>query len=110
MGPRSDAAIDYLVMNSEGKEGIEEMKVGHRMKSDHLPLEMRIEEMQKRHEMNKEVQKWDTEVVKEYRVNLRRDSRVTDWFSLVHKIKEAISKEEGMIGKMNSQKWWDGGC
>ena len=47
---------DYVITEEEGRNNIEDMKIGRRIESDHLPLETELR-MQKEEERKTE-QKW----------------------------------------------------
>ena len=42
VGPQGNTVIDYIVVNEESRKGIEKMKIGKRIDSDHLPLEVSL--------------------------------------------------------------------
>jgi hypothetical protein len=53
---RGETMIDYGIVNEEAWERVEEFRIGERIVSDHLPLEISIEEMNQE-ERGKEEQK-----------------------------------------------------
>lgn len=55
VGEKGPSVIHYVVVNERIEEGIQEMRIGNRTESDHLPLEVKIqgptiEEREKRRE------------------------------------------------------------
>jgi hypothetical protein len=44
IGSRGKTVIDYGIVNKEAWERIEEFRIGERVESNHLPLEISIEE------------------------------------------------------------------
>lgn len=42
IGGRGCTTIDYVVRNEAGRDKIQKIKVGNRLKSDHLPLEIKM--------------------------------------------------------------------
>lgn len=42
LGENGESIIDYVRGNQEAVEEIESMKIGERIESDHMPLEVRI--------------------------------------------------------------------
>jgi hypothetical protein len=82
---RGETMTDYETVNEEAWERVEEFRIGKRVESDHLPLEISIEETN--HEERgkigaKEGQKkvlikiWDKQGVAEYRRILEKASRM----------------------------------
>jgi hypothetical protein len=43
VGSREETVIDYGIVNQEAWERVEEFRIGGRVESDHLPLEISIE-------------------------------------------------------------------
>ncbi|CAL1672496.1 unnamed protein product [Lasius platythorax] len=43
VGGKGTSVIDYVVANEMEEEDIQEMRIGDRTESDHLPLEVRIQ-------------------------------------------------------------------
>ncbi|KAJ3666595.1 hypothetical protein Zmor_002032 [Zophobas morio] len=80
VGARGESIIDYGIVKEEAWEEIESFKVGERVESDHMPLEMKIkgneqeyEKQERRHE-RKELEKriWDDEGIQRYRSRLEK--------------------------------------
>ena len=75
---------------------MQEMVIGNRIKSDHLPIEVRIEwkrgareETEEVREANKKsVTRWDVEGIKEYQNKLERGVRAWNWKELKEKVME----------------------
>ncbi|KAJ8672052.1 hypothetical protein QAD02_003311 [Eretmocerus hayati] len=55
IGPRGNTVIDYLITYRDGKYEIENLRMGNKRKSDHLPLEITL--TQKQEELTKEKKK-----------------------------------------------------
>ena len=79
--PRGCTTIDYTIRNEIGKECIEILTVANSIKSDHLPLELRVKWKMGRSRREKErrgetkvkmVVKWDENSVKDYRDKLKK--------------------------------------
>ncbi|KAJ3666793.1 hypothetical protein Zmor_002224 [Zophobas morio] len=77
---RRESIIDHGIVNEEAWEEIESFKVGERVESDHMPLEIKIkgkeqeyEKQERRHE-RKELEKriWDEEGIQRYRSRLEK--------------------------------------
>ncbi|KAJ3656352.1 hypothetical protein Zmor_015436 [Zophobas morio] len=80
VGARGESIIDYGIVNEEAWEEIESFKVGERVESDHMPLEIKIKgkeqeyEKQERRNERKEIEKriWDEEGIQRYRSRLEK--------------------------------------
>ncbi|KAJ3660702.1 hypothetical protein Zmor_005140 [Zophobas morio] len=80
VGARGESIIDYGIVNEEAWEEIESFKVGERVESDHMPLEIKIKakeqeyEKQERRNERKELEKriWDEEEIQRYRSRLEK--------------------------------------
>jgi hypothetical protein len=128
VGSRGETVIDYAIVNEAAWERAKEFKVGERVDSDHLPLEITIEgtnqEEKEKGEMREEEKKvvvkvWSEHGVKEYRRRLEEatfkeqeiEKMVTE---LKEVIKKATKKKEVIVrgakgaGKKNG--WWDREC
>jgi hypothetical protein len=128
VGSRGETDIDYAIVNEPAWEKVEEFKVGERVDSDHLPLEISIEgtkheekgKGEARYEQKKvTVKVWDEQGVKEYRRRLEEATfKEQEIEKMVAELKEVIQKatkkKEVIVriskgaGKKNG--WWDREC
>ncbi|XP_068900490.1 golgin subfamily A member 6-like protein 25 [Tenebrio molitor] len=128
VGSRGETVIDYAIVNEAAWERVKEFKVGERVDSDHLPLEITIEgtnqEEKEKGEMREEEKKvivkvWSEHGVKEYRRRLEEatfkeqeiEKMVTELKEVIEKAtkkKEVIVRGAKRVGKKNG--WWDGEC
>jgi len=77
VGARSSSVIDYVIVNEEVGDRIRKFKVGERVASDHLPLEVELsteeertqeeERTRKAEEEEREIIVWDEESRQKYR-------------------------------------------
>ena len=119
IGQRGCTTIDYIIKNEEGRDKIQEMAVGNRIKSDHAPLELEVkwEEVRRTQEKRKEekeesVIRWNTEGIEEYQRKLERSSEARNWKELKEKVADAISRIEvrGQREDCYEEKWWYEEC
>ncbi|KAH0816889.1 hypothetical protein GEV33_005903 [Tenebrio molitor] len=128
VGSRVETVIDYAIVNEAAWERVKEFKVGERVDSDHLPLEITIEgtnqeEKEKGGMREKEkkviVKVWSEHGVKEYRRRLEEatfkeqeiEKMVTELKEVIEKAtkkKEVIVRGSKGAGKKNG--WWDREC
>lgn len=89
--------IDYLLTNTSGKEIIQHMKIGEKIKSDHMPIEVTWKEKtkKKRKKERKEITDWTQEGIRKYRENLKEEEidRAKNWKELKEIIRKAIPKK-----------------
>jgi hypothetical protein len=76
IGSRGETVIDYVMVNEEAWDKIEEFKVGERVESDHMPLEVRTKGREKERSMKDVKRKivkniWTEEGKEKYRARLR---------------------------------------
>jgi hypothetical protein len=127
VGSRGETVIDYAIVNEAAWERVKEFKVGVRVDSDHLPLEITIEgtnqEEKEKGEMKEEkkviVKVWSEQGVREYRRRLEEatfkeqeiEKMVTELKEVIEKAtkkKEVIVRGAKGAGKKNG--WWDREC
>ncbi|KAH0813914.1 hypothetical protein GEV33_008877 [Tenebrio molitor] len=128
VGSRGETVIDYAIVNEAAWERVKEFKVGERVDSDHLPLEITIEgtnqeEKEKggtREEEKKVIVKvWSEHGVKEYRRRLEeatfKEQEIEKMVTELKEVIEKATKKKKMIvrgskgaGKKNG--WWDREC
>ena len=117
IGQRGCTTIDYVIRNEEGRHKMQEMVIGNRIKSDHFPLEVRIEwkrgareDIEELREASKKsVRRWDMEGTKEYQNKLQGGVRAWNWKELKEKVTEAMPRMEirGKREEHYEEKWWD---
>lgn len=89
-----------MVRNEAGREKIKEMKVGRRLKSDHLPLEMVIKmesegiQEEEKDQVSRKKIVWDEDGERRYRGEMGELKEVQDWEDLKEKIKRALPMKE----------------
>jgi hypothetical protein len=128
VGSRGETVIDYAIVNEAAWERVKEFKVGERVDSDHLPLEITIEgtnqeEKEKggtREEEKKVIVKvWNEHGVKEYRRRLEEATfKELEIEKMVAELKEVIEKAtkkkeviiRGSKGAGKKNGWWDREC
>jgi hypothetical protein len=128
VGSRGETVIDYAIVNEAAWERVKEFKVGERVDSDHLPLEITIEgtnqeEKEKggtREEEKKVIVKvWNEHGVKEYRRRLEEATfKEQEIEKMVAELKEVIEKAtkkkevivRGSKGAGKKNGWWDREC
>jgi hypothetical protein len=77
IGSRGETVIDYVMVNEEAWDEIEEFKVGERVESDHMPLEVRTKGREQERGSMKDVKRkivkniWTEERKGKYRARLR---------------------------------------
>ncbi|KAH0818181.1 hypothetical protein GEV33_004610 [Tenebrio molitor] len=76
IGSRGETVIDYVMVNEEAWDEIEEFKVGERVESDHMPLEVRTKGREKERSIKDVKRKivkniWTEEGKEKYRARLR---------------------------------------
>jgi hypothetical protein len=125
IGSRWETVIDYGIVNEEAWDKVGELRIGEKGESDHLPLEISIQETN--HEENgrrrekKEQKKviikiWDEQGVEQYRRRLEKarfeeqhvEKMVVELKEAIEKAttkKEIIVKEAKGVGRKNE--WWD---
>ena len=111
-----NTVIDYVCANIEAWEEINNLKIGERMDSDHLPLILKWNETIIRSEKKrKKVIKtdWSETGIKKYKENLERSKNVKcdSWEELTIKVKKTENKI--MIkekSERESEKWWNQEC
>jgi hypothetical protein len=79
IGSRGETVIDYVMVNEEAWDKIEEFKVGERVESDHMPLEVRTKGREKERSMKDVKRKivkniWTEEGKEKYRARLGRQN------------------------------------
>ncbi|KYM98825.1 hypothetical protein ALC62_10455 [Cyphomyrmex costatus] len=90
--------IDYGITNWEAWEKIKRMEIGHRIDSDHFPLEIEVKGRWNRKE--------NDEVEEEGKVKLK-----AEWEELVTVIKEAVLERRRERRKgLGWVPWWDAEC
>jgi hypothetical protein len=104
------------MVNEEAWDEIEEFKVGERVESDHMPLEVRTKEREKKRRSVKNI--WTEEGKENYRARLREAKYEEEEINekvreLSDNVKNATEKKEIEIReKMGLWKneWWDKEC
>jgi hypothetical protein len=77
IGPKGETVIDYVMVNEDAWDEIEEFNVGERVESDHMPLEVRTKGREKERRSVKDVRRkivkniWTEEGKENYRARLR---------------------------------------
>ena len=112
--------IDYVIRNEEGRHRIQELAVGSRIKSDHLPIEVRIEWKrgarketgEEKEESKKKVTRWDAEGIEVYLKELERGVKAKNWKELKESVAKAMPRIEvrGKREEHYEEKWWDEEC
>jgi hypothetical protein len=124
IGSRGETVIDYVMVNEEAWDEIEEFKVGERVESDHMPLEVRTKGREKERGSMKDVKRkivkniWTEEGKEKYRTRLREAKYEEEEINekvreLSENVKNATEKKEVEIReKMGLWKneWWDKEC
>jgi hypothetical protein len=128
VGSRGETDIDYAIVNEPAWEKVEEFKVGERVDSDHLPLEISIEgtkheekgKGEARYEQKKvTVKVWDEQGMKEYRRRLEEATfEEQEVEKMTAELKEVIEKAttkkevtvRGSKGTGRKNGWWDREC
>ncbi|KAH0820667.1 hypothetical protein GEV33_002124 [Tenebrio molitor] len=123
IGSRGETVIDYVMVNEEAWDEIEEFKVGERVESDHMPLEVRTKGREKERSMKDVKRKivkniWTEEGKEKYRARLREAKYEEEEINekvreLSENLKNATEKKEIEIReKMGLWKneWWDKEC
>ncbi|KAH0821572.1 hypothetical protein GEV33_001219 [Tenebrio molitor] len=128
VGSRGETVIDYAIVNEAAWERVKEFKVGERVDSDHLPLEITIEgtnqEEKEKGEMREEEKKvivkvWSEHGVREYRRRLEEATfKEQEIEKMVAELKEVIEKAtkkkevivRGAKGAGKKNGWWDREC
>jgi rubrerythrin len=128
IGSRGETVIDYGIMNKEAWERVEEFRIEEKVESDHLPLEINIEETnheERGQEKAREEQKkviikvWDEQRVEEYSRRLETATFVEqDVEKMAAELKEVIEKAttkkevtvRGTKGAGRKNGWWDREC
>ncbi|XP_025271364.1 golgin subfamily A member 6-like protein 22 [Camponotus floridanus] len=97
IGPRGMTTIDYLLTNISGKEIIQRMKIGEKIESDHMPIEVTWKKKteERRMEIRKEITDWTQEGIRKYQENLKEEEivRAKNWKELKEIIRKAIPKK-----------------
>ncbi|KAH0810075.1 hypothetical protein GEV33_012716 [Tenebrio molitor] len=123
IGSRGETVIDYVMVNEEAWDKIEEFKVGERVESDHMPLEVRTKGREQERSMKDVKRKivkniWTEEGKEKYRARLREakyeEGEINEKVrELSENVKNATEKKEIEIReKMGLWKneWWDKEC
>jgi hypothetical protein len=123
IGSRGETVIDNVMVNEEAWDKIEEFKVGERVESDHMPLEVRTKGREKERSMKDVKRKivkniWTEEGKEKYRARLREakyeEGEINEKVrELSENVKNATEKKEIEIReKMGLWKneWWDKEC
>lgn len=110
VGPRGITTIDYLLTNISGKEGIQHMKIGERLESDHMSIEVTWKEKteEKRKKKKKVITDWTQEGIRKYQENLKEEeiNRARNWKELKEIIRKAIPKKI-IEEKVRKERWYD---
>ena len=111
---QGNAVIDYIAVNEKSREDIEKMKIGKRIDSDHLPLEVSLYKEgnnKKDKEEEEEYEDWSKEGEEKFRRNLREENIQESWEGMIGAIKKAICKKKrGKQNKRRKNRWWNGEC
>jgi len=120
VGENGESIIDYVIANKEAVEEIESLKIGDRVESNHMPLEVKIygmdeEEKEARgEEKGIEKREWNEVTKEEYLKNCEEwSSKEEDieelWKEIKEKIEEAIPKirKRRHKWKMGERIWHD---
>lgn len=120
VGENGESVIDYIITNQEAVEEIESLKIGDRVESDHMPLEVKIYGMEeggkegRREEKRIEKREWNDETKEEYLKNCEEWSSEKEeteglWKEIKDKIEEAIPKirKRRYKWKMGERIWHD---
>jgi hypothetical protein len=124
IGSRGETVIDYVMVNEEAWDEIEEFKVGERVESDHMPLEVRTKGREQERGSMKDVKRkivkniWTEEGKEKYTARLREAKYEEEEINekvreLNENVKNATKKKEIEIReKMGLWKneWWDKEC
>lgn len=132
VGSSGSSVIDYVLINDNIVDKVEEFKMDVRVNSDHMPLCIRIgrEESREQEEEGEEeeaveqtrmVLKWDEEAIQRYMENteemqegeFQEEENVEDmWQKLKVWVKNAMIKKEIKIKKrkLGRKDWWDRSC
>ncbi|XP_025262551.1 golgin subfamily A member 6-like protein 22 [Camponotus floridanus] len=113
IGPRGMTTIDYLLTNISGKEIIQHMKIGDKIESDHMRIEVTWKEKteERRKEIRKEITDWTQEGIRKYQENLKEEEivRAKNWKELKEIIRKAIPKKT-IEEKVRKERWYDKEC
>lgn len=100
VGERGSTVIDYVIANQDVMQEIEEMKVGVRIESDHMPLELKIhgtraDKKEEHAERWEERRIWDEDGIKTYHQKCENwqdgnEEVNKKWENIKNKVKEAI--------------------
>lgn len=116
IGGRGCTTIDYVVRNEAGRDKIKSMKVGERLKSDHLPLEIKLQASGKKREEEKGQEKkkiivWEEGGEEVFKEKLLEQGEKLNWKDFKEKIQRALPvKEIRQKEGNNKEKWWDEEC
>ncbi|KAH0814154.1 hypothetical protein GEV33_008637 [Tenebrio molitor] len=97
IGSRGETVIDYVMVNEEAWDEIEEFKVGERVESDHMPLEVRTKGREKERSIKDVKRKivkniWTEEGKEKYRARLREAKYEEE--EINEKVRELSENEE----------------
>lgn len=132
---RGNTVIDYVIVNEEAIEKVEEFKIDSRVNSDHMPLKViwkkeedRKQEEEIEEEKGEEEEEeertyivWDEEAIKkfkketeEYKVETEEQKKRIEekWEKLKKKIQAAMTKKGIKIRRkqLGYKDWWDRSC
>jgi len=135
VGARGNSVIDYVVVNEEMRDRIRLFKIGEKVDSDHLPLEIEIveeegrkpEQEQEKIEEEEEIEVviWDKEAIQKYNEKTEEMSKMEDqgvceletveekWERLKRIVHGAMVKRKVRRRKkkeIGHKDWWDRSC
>lgn len=114
---KGNTVIDYVIGSWESRDKIEELTIGRKVDSDHLPIEIRLkgkEEWREKKGIRRKCWRsvWDEEECQEFekrmrRVEERRGNMEEEWEELEGEIKETLKGiEEGKGSRKRERKGW----
>ena len=110
---KGDAEGDFTYIGERGRSVSEDMKIGRRIESDHLPLEteLRMQKEEERKTEHKWRADWSKEGIKKFKEKIEEIGEVKEWKELKEKIQKAAARKKQTIYKEDKKdKWWDGEC
>lgn len=129
VGAKGSTVIDYVVVDDNIIDKVEEFKMDIRVDSDYMPICLRIRRVERRkkrkdgseeeeEEQARMLIKWDEEAVQKYRDNTEKTQEEEDqeveemWQKLRVWVHKAMIKEEVKIRKrkLGHKDWWDKSC
>ena len=95
IGGGRKSTIDYVMMNEEGNEIIEELIVGTNTESDHQPIMVKLNKEAHRREVKQKEKTidWTENAVTEFKEKLAKESKTKDWRELKRKIQKGYNGE-----------------